>query len=107
MTLPDLDHLTHDELRALISLASSRLEQDQRDAEQERETTRVSIGEAVEHLEALIGDGDPKGLGSIVGVRQFTGEEMVAQAATILPVIVHGIELLARSQLDVARVVGT
>lgn len=107
MTLPDLDDLTPDQLRALLSQASSRLEQLARDEAETETQLRNDIGTTVDALEVLIGDGDPKGVGSIVGVRQYTGEEMVGQAATILPVIVHGIELLARSQLDIARVVGT
>lgn len=107
MPLPNIDHLTPDQLRALLSQASSRLEQIARDEADTETQLRNDIAATVDELETLIGDGDPKGLGSIVGVRQYTGEEMVGQAATILPVIAHGIELLARSQLDIARVVGT
>lgn len=52
MTLPSIDDLSPDELRALISLASSRLEQDQRDAEQERETIRGSLPDIHADLDA-------------------------------------------------------
>lgn len=106
MSLPNIDTLTPDQLRALLSLASSRLVQIEQDQAQTEADLRTSIADTREDLVALIGDGDSKGFNSIMGVRQHTGEEMVAAAATLLPVIIHGLELLARAQLEVALVVG-
>lgn len=75
MTLPDITTLTPDQLRALLSQASSRLEQLARDEADTETQLRNDIADTLTDLDALIGDGDPKGTGSIVAVRQYTGEE--------------------------------
>lgn len=107
MTLPDITTLTPDQLRALLSQASSRLEQLARDEADTETQLRNDIADTLTDLDALIGDGDPKGTGSIVAVRQYTGEEMAAAAHVALPLAFHGLETLARATRDIARVVGT
>lgn len=104
--MPDLDALTPDELRALISQASSRLEQMARDEADTVDSIRTGLTETLTDLDELIGDGDPKGTGSIVAVRQFTPAEMAAAPQVALPLAFHGLEILARATRDIARVVG-
>lgn len=107
MALPNIDHLTPEQLRALLSQASSRLEQLARDEADTETQLRAGIAATLTDLDALIGDGDPKGVGSIVAVRQHTGEEMAQHAEVAFPLAFHGLEILARATRDLARVVGT
>lgn len=105
--MPDLDSLTPDELRALISQASSILEQQVRDEADTVDSIRSGLTETLTDLDELIGDGDPKGVDSIVAVRQYTGAEMAQHAAVALPLAFHGLDILARATRDIARVIGT
>ena len=107
MTLPNIDDLTPDQLRILLSRASSRLEQIARDESDTETQLRNDVADTLTDLDALIGDGDPKGTGSLVAVRQYTGPEMAAAAQVALPLAFHGLEILARATRDIARVVGT
>lgn len=102
----NLDTRTPDELRAIISQASSRLEQLARDDAATQDSLRADIAAAVTALDALIGDGDPKGVGSITAVRHYTGAEMAANADIALPLAFHGLDILARVTRDIARTAG-
>ena len=103
----DLESMTIAQLRGLIQHAQARIEQIVQDAQQSEQDNLAAIGAAVAALDALIGDGAPKGTGSIVAVRQYTGAEMVTHAAVALPLVFEGLEILARATRDLARAVGT
>lgn len=106
MTLPEISTLTDAELQELAVAVSTAISQRAQTAETEKRDTRAAVTTALTDLDALIGDGDPKGTGSLVAVRQFTGDEMAAAAQVALPLAFHGLEILARATRDLARVVG-
>ena len=106
MTLPDLDALTTDELRALASLASHRLaqiEQSQRETEDE---LRAGLGPVVAQLDALIGPDQPTapGLTSLTEVRLYTQQQMAANTGLAHELGFQALELLARATRDIARI---
>ena len=106
--MTNLETLTADDLRALISQASARLAQIEWDAEQTEADLRADLAAAVATLDALIGPDDaPPGTGSITAMRGYDGPTMAQHAHVALPVIVHGLDILARTTRDLARVVGT
>lgn len=104
--VPDYSDWTEAELIAHINSLNAAYAARQRENEQTEAETRAAVTTALTDLNALIGDGDPKGTGSIVAVRQYTGAEMAAAAQVALPLAFHGLEILARATRDLARVVG-
>ena len=102
----DLDSMTIDELQSLLVLVQSRIQQLVQQQIDEADSTRADITQAVATLDALIGDGDPKGTNSIVAVRQFTPQEMAGAPEVAFPLIFEGMEILARAARDIAKVVG-
>lgn len=104
MALPDIATLTDDELRALLSQADALLAARARDNEATEADLRVQVGQAIAALDALIGDGDPKGLDSLVAVQQYTDAEMGANAGLALRLAFIGMEQLARTTRDIARI---
>lgn len=104
----DLTDLTSDELRALISQADARLTQLSHDAQQTEDTLRADITATIATLDALIGPDDAaSGTGSIAAVLGHDGAKMAQYAAITLPLIVRGMDILARTVRDLARVVGS
>ena len=102
----NLDDMAIDELQDLLALVQNRIQQLVQQVAQETDNTRADITQAVATLDALIGDGDPKGTNSIVAVRQFTPQEMAGAPEVAFPLIFEGMEILARAARDIAKVVG-
>lgn len=103
---PDYSTWSEADLIAHINALNAAYAARQQENEQTEADTRAAVTAALTDLNALIGDGDPKGTGSIVAVRQYTGAEMAAAAHVALPLAFHGLEILARATRDLARVVG-
>ena len=104
----DLTALTPDELRALINQADARLMQLSHDAQQTEDALRADITATIAALDALIGPDDaPPGTGSIAAVLGYDRQTMAQHAHVTLPLIVRGMDTLARTVRDLARVVGS
>lgn len=106
--MTNLETLDADDLRALLSQASAELTRRERDAEQTEADLRADLAAAVAALDALIGpDNATAGTGSIAAVLGYDGQTMAQHAAITLPLIVRGMDTLARTVRDLARVVGS
>lgn len=106
MSLPPIQELTTDELRALLTQVSAMLDQRLRDEAATAADLRTKIGNSITNLNALIGPVDaPAGVDSLNAVQKFSDEDMAGAAGLAFRLCFVALDNLATSVRDIAEVV--
>lgn len=94
-----------DDLRSLIEEATAAFFALQEQERQETDVARATIANAVAALEQLLGPTAPApGTDSIRAVLAYGPETITANASTVVPLILQGMEILTNTLLAVAKV---
>ncbi len=106
MVLPDITHLSSEELRELISAAQALYTQSEADRTAEIAARKTAIDEAITELVVLLGpENSAPGTATINGILKFTDVQMATAAGLAFRRIFQGMKMLTETTLDIAMVV--
>lgn len=106
MAVPDITGLTLEELKQLIGQLATEINAREAAEQAEKDDSRAQIIAATTTLQGLLGPvGAAPGTESIRAILAF-GDEVIGQnVAIVVPMIIHGLEIITSTMIEVTKLV--